>query len=780
MNIKNLKIIKLISSILVVTVFSIIINDYSYALTAKNISSLSTYREKTGYNKEFRNMGLTEQNAVNYNASTFVNDISQTYETQKKRIQENYENKKIEVNNNKIERIQEIMQSSQESKEKLTQTLSINKAEYAESYQTKRNEVIAEYDERLDSMNDSLATLREMSGKKRNSEVSKQKDKVTKEVDNINSDIGGKDVKEGMDAAEKSNKESKRGKVKGETGENETTTADASQITTIDTSEVKEVDSSGLEGGTSDFANYDSKVKQLEKKISALKLQKQKDLNTLEKRNDNVNAELDMNYESDIKAIDDREKGYIANLENMTNTELENLENSNQKSLDDLYENANTEINNYLFGEEGLYTRAYKYEDTSIMRDLSSVQEEGMETKTLDSTGGYIGDLQEYLGIEEQRRIYFGNQYLEKANKILSSGASDGFSQASEYAAAAGVSGKDAQVIMPANFEGTGSIGSPIELSMNEGISDGSTVDPNVITLDQASQEAKNKLLLDADKTIAETDRVISDLKKGQDSATETAETEMKETATGLAEESSAMTNREIQELLNFVYELEGYLDMVWPKEALGEYERQLEAEQEAQKAIEEQEVSVGGLIAGLVISVAMAIISFAIAITKLTTATAGVAVALVMIASGVLAICGIIALIASSAILAVAILGLITAVVSVSLLIWQIVAAYSELKQLEDTYDAVSKERQSTETALLGGLEAPTKEKDESDEEYNKRWDAMKRGADTSYGRYLQAQYDYQKAMKDFESMFYREFGIFGLKNVRAKIDAIKKLMRG
>ena len=123
MDIRNLKIFKVISSIILFTFCVLLLRDYSYATSINpTIPTLSEIRKNAGeqYTRSFVYLGVNEEVAIENNANKFINTISNAYEEHKKEINETFTERQNEVNSNKAANINRIQKEYNKDKSKRT------------------------------------------------------------------------------------------------------------------------------------------------------------------------------------------------------------------------------------------------------------------------------------------------------------------------------------------------------------------------------------------------------------------------------------------------------------------------------------------------------------------------------------------------------------------------------------------------------------------------------------------------------------------------------------
>jgi hypothetical protein len=687
MFIKDLKIIKSISSlILVFFITTFVFNDYSHALTSKNLPSLSQLRKESGYDRSFSHIGMMEEAAINQNASAFVTKIGKSYNSQKNRIESNLKSKVENLKSNVKTKTSEIKQTSDASRNRITQNYNKNLENYKSVYPEKKLALETKYNSKVEQIDRTISRLENIV-RKESRDTSSAKKKAAAAVNR-----GGKFV--GLNPE-------------------------------LDTSR-----------DVVDKEDLKRQIASLEDRKEKLTTAKENAISGLDKRYNETLENMDQSYLNELESINKREDSYINSTINMTNEEIQKLENNTQSSLNDLYDLSRSEVDSYLFGDKGVYKKAYEYEDRSLFRDLKADQSlQNPEMQTEGDRGGYIGDLSEYMSIEEQRRAALANQYLEKAEKLLLSGASDALSQATEFAAASGVIGKDAKILMPRDFGDSGQTKGPVELNMDEGTAAGSLADDLVETEDEAFEKSQKELFKSTDEIIDATNKRADEIENAINSSTEEAKDDITKVADDAIKRDDELSMKEMQSLLQFVFELEQYMDMVWPEQGGGEYERAAEALETAYEMFETFKPSFIGFLIGGAITISLGV-GMIVAGYSFLSNPYTIALGIILIAMGTIAVIA---------------------------FIWAIVASFSDYEKLNRTYQTASENQQNIETQLGKPID------------YEKDTERP-----SEYTLFKEAEANYNAAIGTFVSMFYMQFGPFGVKRVRDRIKAIKKLLKG
>ncbi len=741
MFIKNLKITKCLASFLVVTTFTcFILNDYTYAQTpAKILPSISELRKARGYDKTFTNIGFREEIAINQSADLYAKKMNTNYANQQTKIENNLKAKKESAWATAEKKTNEIKQTATLNREQLNVNYAKNLADYKSTYSVQKAKLASDFDIKVAQVDKNLARLRDVSA------IAAKKIDTQSGINKIGSVVASGIMKPVQGIM--SGLTSVVGFFSGK--DNNPLTKINDKIQNID-KDLADLKNSKNDNMASIQKNTADQIKNLEKKKKDLLEAKSASLTNMDKRNDETLANMELSFKNEIEAVNNRENSYIASLVNSTTDELAKLDGEIKSRLEDLYTLTNSELENYLFGDDGLFKKAYEYDDKTALRNLKSDQDNSnREIQTDEKSGGYIGNLANYMGVEEQKRAFASNQYLEKAEKLLLSGASDGTRRAGEFAAAAGVVSKDAQVLMPRDFSDASLARSgAIELNMDQGEAAGTVRDNKVANIDASFLKSQQELADYSDSIVKYSDEVTGFLEDTINNFADNSKNEMNDFTNKTVKKNDEINQKEIQALLAFVKELQQYMDMVWPESQSAGYERATEALKEAAELYLNASIDTLAIILAVVLGIVGGLVATIIgAIFLITTG-------IPMIFSGILTPCGIVQVVAAVA-------SLIIGITGVALGIWGIISAISEREQLKTALEIAS-----NNVKVLNDLLPDPSKKD---------WPE---NTPSEYKVFMDAEKNYNSAMGQFKVMFFRRFGIEGLKKVRNKINQINRLL--
>ncbi len=734
MDIRNLKIFKVISSIILFTFCVLLLRDYSYATSINpTIPTLSEIRKNAGeqYTRSFVYLGVNEEVAIENNANKFINTISNAYEEHKKEINETFTERQNEVNSNKAANINRIQKEYNKDKSNLYNNFVNQRAKYDSEYQAKRSDTISMYDKDIQEAKQILRRYQASSGR--------------------------------LDAADK-NSAGASGVKKDISKANKKASKFGGRVNGADTSGIK-IDNS-----------YGPKIRKMQAKIASLEENKAKSLQGLETRRNYYLQSSESNYRQDLDNLDMRTNGYIEELENLTNERLLALEIKKEEGIEDLYNNSMSEINKYLFNEnDGILYKAYDWDEKSIMRDLKVSSEGNKSIKTQDREGGYIGDLKKYNAIQETLQSNKALNYLNTAEKYLKSGANNGLDIAKKYVEEASMLGKQVTIVEPKKETGEKKISNKeVEIGYEDKVGkkgaeivEGQDSSSKTVVPLENLKSKKNTLKEHIDKE-------SEGIKEGQNKSTDVAVNQMDEKNKSDMEYQKDLTLEQIQDLVNFVNQIEYYLNLAWPEGAVSGHNYAQDEVEKAEKMVEEAEDDLTGAVIALSLTLGLGLVSLIFSISNLVAATAtlGMASALVWSCPCVWAA----VIVTMGILIALTIVNALLTVAGMVVAILYYVSCQNELKAALKAKQKADAKASAYSNALYGIVQNES----ESDEDFQKR----KEASDTSYTRYLKAQYDYQRALSEFRATFYDAFkgffpGPLMIKKVREGIKKIHDLIK-
>ncbi|MFC1484847.1 hypothetical protein ACFL5N_00145, partial [bacterium] len=740
---KDKPIMKLFASI-ILTCFltTFIIKDYSYALSVKDIPNLAELKRIYGYSsRELTNIGSPEAASIERNAQQYANSMKSTYQKQKERIEKNYENQSQYLRDKANATAKGIQNEGEGQKQRALTSYNNNKQQYETTFQARRQQYVSNYQSRADQI-DSLTS-------RYNGLIRKIQNIPHIDLGPLNSVITSIDnaqrrIDTSMDVLPDFAK-GEADKYKVDTGELETSdlSAKAEQLQNIPPKEYY------LNSIRNKMYNLESKKRDLiqARDDALLKLDNRK-LATLNN--------MKLSYEGQLISIAQRVESYIATQKNKSDDQISTLQEEFQKNTDVLYEQTENKISSYLFGENGLYTRAYKADDKTFMRDLASAGD--MTSPVIQSdedSGGYLGLGDEYIPIENQKRAYLSNQYLTQAEQVLNAGASDSVAKASEFAAAAGTIGKNAQVIMPRKFVSSEIMKGKIALDLEEGVPAGA----EAVDKDFQDTLAKDQdsILSQTDSFLEQTDRYVGDIGQAIDEGEKLAKDNLQKSTKDYEDASALKLDNEMRSLLGFLMNLNRYIEMIWPKETGEKYAF---AGKDLADAYDLYTVGIWSLIAGIGALIAGVAMGIMMIVAVILGVIAVIPISVALIGGGPVGIIAALILIVGTIILAKA--TLVTAVLSIIGGVVAFIASFGFLMLTKIILDRANQNVNNLEVGLFKPINEGTPEEEPSE-----------------YELYKEAEADLNAAKGHFTSMLFKIFGgVVGVTRMRAKLEKIMALI--
>ncbi|MFC1512435.1 hypothetical protein ACFL4S_00125 [bacterium] len=764
--IKKSRITRLISAVILSSfIFTFVLHDYlTAALTVQNFSASYYQKKLNSYNSAIAALGSYESSIISQNAQGYIARMGRMYNDQSYNIERAAQKKTASMKDtmeNNIDSVRKKSRRNISSAEKIHQETAV---QLTNAYGAQKQNLINRFDGRLSDIDQMIARYQKLYAKASGiKDINKFQINTAKGLTNTAAGLIGAALLP-VTAVSKI-----AGKIGGNKVENsikkpfepaydyrEKLKDNADKIDELSTGKVKR----------DDYVNsIDERLKYFMNLKTEMTLSKQKSLDAAEKRfNDTIDTK-NAAHAKELEKINKTEESLIQNMMQGTESQIKKYESVVQMSLDSLLKEVQTNVDNFLFSTEkdskGIYTTAIEKAEKSPLRDLrADADDKGVKHQYIEEgAGGYIGDVQKYKQIDDHRSVYQGNVYLEQAKSALGSGAEDGIDRAREYAAAAGLTNKSVDIVMPMQFQGVNFDQGPIDIKQKFG-QETAEIDAQKKGYKDFVDESAEKILTQSEQMIEENNQFADEIEQSINEAGEQAEGTLDEQMESYEEETKRLTNEDIKFLNEYINKLDEAMNIAWPQVS-AKFEHEAEAWQDAVDFVTKSRNELSATIitaialiiagiAGMAFAVGAIQGGWSLAKTGFTMATAAAAAVITIIIGWAMVGAGI-------AGIGAGVLTFIGALTGIGFSIASVIAALGKEPQIQKGYETVAGNYTELEKELMKPNEDGTK---------------------SAYNKFVDAQDAFNGSVGEFDYRLKMAFRVNNIKYVRDLITRVRKLL--